>query len=44
MRLSQLLAFDYSRKMVGTNQECLVMGVSKRDPGQLETELFVIRL
>ena len=34
-RLSQL-AFDYSRKMVGTNQECLVMGVSKRDPGQLQ--------
>ena len=34
-RLSQL-SFGYSRKKVGSIQNCLVMGQSKRDPGQLQ--------
>ena len=34
-RLSQL-SFDFSRKKVGTNQDCLIYGQSKRDPGQLQ--------
>ena len=29
-------AFEISRKMVGTTQNVLVMGVSKKDPGQLQ--------
>ena len=34
---SKLYSFSngYSRKMVGTSQRILVMGVSKKDPGQL---------
>ncbi len=34
-RLSQL-SFGFSRKKVGTNQDCLIYGQSKRDPGQLQ--------
>ena len=34
-RLSQL-SFGYSRKKVGTIQNCLIYGQSKRDPGQLQ--------
>ena len=30
------LSFGYSRRMVGTTQECLVTGLSKRDPGELQ--------
>ena len=30
-------AFDYSRKLVGKKIECLVMGRSKKDPGQLQS-------
>ena len=42
-RLNQL-AYGYSRKMVGTNQKCLVMGVSKRDPGQLQARTICDRV
>ena len=42
-RLNQL-AYGYSRKMVGTNQRCLVMGVSKRDPGQLQARTICDRV
>ena len=34
-RLNQL-SFGYSRKKVGTIQNCLIYGQSKRDPGQLQ--------
>ncbi len=34
-RLNQL-SFGFSRKKVGTLQNCLVYGQSKRDPGQLQ--------
>ena len=34
-RLNQL-SYDYSRKMVGSVQKCLVTGISKKDPGQLQ--------
>ena len=30
--------------MVGTNQKCLVMGVSKRDPGQLQARTICDRV
>ena len=30
------LSFGYSRRMVGTTQECLVTGLSKKDPGELQ--------
>ena len=42
-RLNQL-AYGYSRKMVGTNQKCLAMGVSKRDPGQLQARTICDRV
>ena len=42
-RLNQL-AYGYSRKMVGTNQKCLVMGVSKTDPGQLQARTICDRV
>ena len=42
-RLNQL-AYGYSRKMVGTNQKCLVMGVSKKDPGQLQARTICDRV
>ena len=34
-RLNQL-SYGFSRKKVGTFQNCLVYGQSKRDPGQLQ--------
>ena len=34
-RLNQL-SYGYSRKMVGAVQKCLVTGISKKDPGQLQ--------
>jgi tRNA-2-methylthio-N6-dimethylallyladenosine synthase len=34
-RISQQ-AMDLSRKMVGSHQEVLITGVSKKDPGQLQ--------
>ena len=34
-RLNQL-SYDYSRKMVGSVQKCLVTGISKKDPGELQ--------
>ena len=34
-RLNQL-SYGYSRKMVGSVQKCLVTGISKKDPGQLQ--------
>ena len=42
-RLSQF-SFGYSRKMVGTIQDCLVMGQSKRDPGQLQARTICNRV
>ena len=42
-RLSQF-SFGYSRKMVGTTQNCLVMGKSKRDPGQLQARTICNRV
>ena len=42
-RLSQF-SFGYSRKMVGTAQNCLVMGQSKRDPGQLQARTICNRV
>ena len=42
-RLSQF-SFGYSRKMVGTTQNCLVMGQSKRDPGQLQARTICNRV
>ena len=42
-RLSQL-AYGYSRKMVGTMQRCLVTGVSKKDPGQLQARTICDRV
>ena len=42
-RLSQF-SFGYSRKMVGTIQNCLVMGSSKKDPGQLQARTICNRV
>ena len=42
-RLSQL-AYGYSRKMVGSLQNCLVTGVSKKDPGQLQARTICARV
>ena len=42
-RLSQL-AYGYSRKMVGSMQRCLVTGVSKKDPGQLQARTICDRV
>ena len=41
--LSQL-AYGYSRKMVGSLQNCLVTGVSKKDPGQLQARTICDRV
>ncbi len=38
-KLSQL-SFGYSRKMVGTVQNCLITGSSKKDPGELQARTF----
>ena len=37
-------AFDYSRKLVGKKIECLVMGRSKKDPGQLQSRSICDRV
>ena len=42
-RLNQL-SFGYSRKKVGTVQNCLVYGQSKRDPGQLQGRTICNRI
>jgi tRNA-2-methylthio-N6-dimethylallyladenosine synthase len=42
-RLNQL-SFGYSRKKVGTVQNCLVYGQSKRDPGQLQARTICNRI
>ena len=42
-RLSQF-SFGYSRKLVGSIQNCLVMGQSKRDPGQLQARTICNRV
>jgi tRNA-2-methylthio-N6-dimethylallyladenosine synthase len=42
-RLSQL-AYGYSRKMVGSLQNCLVTGLSKKDPGQLQARTICDRV
>ena len=42
-RLSQL-SFGYSRKKVGSIQNCLVTGQSKRDPGQLQARTICNRV
>tara|TARA_X000001036_G_scaffold31711_1_gene26027 strand:+ start:2689 stop:4014 length:1326 start_codon:yes stop_codon:yes gene_type:complete len=42
-RLNQL-SFGYSRKKVGTVQNCLVSGRSKRDPGQLQARTICNRI
>ena len=42
-RLNQL-SFGYSRKKVGTVQNCLVNGQSKRDPGQLQARTICNRI
>ena len=42
-RLNQL-SFGYSRKKVGTLQNCLVYGQSKRDPGQLQARTICNRI
>ena len=42
-RLNQL-SFGYSRKTVGTIQNCLVSGRSKRDPGQLQARTICNRI
>ena len=42
-RLNQI-AFGYSRKLVGTVQNCLVMGLSKKDPGQLQARTICDRV
>jgi tRNA-2-methylthio-N6-dimethylallyladenosine synthase len=42
-RLSQL-AYGYSRKMVGSLQNCLVTGASKKDPGQLQARTICDRV
>ena len=38
------ISFGYSRKLVGTKQNCLVMGVSKKDPGQLQARTICDRV
>ena len=42
-RLNQL-SFGYSRKKVGSVQNCLVYGQSKRDPGQLQSRTVCNRI
>ena len=42
-RLNQL-SFGFSRKKVGTNQNCLIYGQSKRDPGQLQGRTICNRI
>ena len=42
-RLNQL-SFGYSRKKVGTIQNCLGYGLSKRDPGQLQARTICKRI
>ena len=42
-RLNQL-SFGYSRKKVGTVQNCLAYGQSKRDPGQLQARTICNRI
>ena len=42
-RLNQL-SYGYSRKMVGSTQKCLVTGVSKKDPGQLQARTICDRV
>jgi len=42
-RLAQL-SFGFSRKKVGTIQNCLVHGLSKRDPGQLQGRTICNRI
>ena len=42
-RLNQL-SFDFSRKKVGSIQNCLVYGQSKRDPGQLQGRTICNRI
>ena len=42
-RLNQI-SFGYSRKLVGTKQNCLVMGISKKDPGQLQARTICDRV
>ena len=37
-------AFGYSRKLVGSKIECLVMGRSKKDPGQLQSRSICDRV
>ena len=42
-RLNQL-SFGYSRKKVGTTQNCLIYGQSRRDPGQLQGRTICNRI
>ncbi|MDC3098466.1 tRNA (N6-isopentenyl adenosine(37)-C2)-methylthiotransferase MiaB [Gammaproteobacteria bacterium] len=42
-RLNQL-SYGYSRKMVGSLQQCLVTGISKKDPGQLQARTICDRV
>jgi len=42
-RLNQL-SFGYSRKKVGTAQNCLIYGQSRRDPGQLQGRTICNRI
>jgi len=42
-RLNQL-SFGFSRKKVGTIQNCLIHGQSKRDPGQLQGRTICNRI
>ena len=42
-RLNQL-SFGFSRKKVGSIQNCLVYGQSKRDPGQLQGRTICNRI
>ena len=42
-RLNQL-SFGFSRKKVGTTQNCLIYGASKRDPGQLQGRTICNRI
>ena len=38
------LSFGYSRRMVGTTQQCLVTGISKKDPGELQARTINNRI
>ena len=42
-RLNQL-SFGFSRKKVGTIQNCLIYGQSRRDPGQLQGRTICNRI